>query len=133
MAEARAAAERGELSAAVSVLDSCHKILSESVSAKAGDRLCIALSAELKEMQERMANQHVYEQSGRAYVLSGLSSHSAQRATTRGDSTDSTSLLQSYQTPSMVDMVTRSQTTVVGAPLRRSLQPAKSFPERHRR
>ncbi|XP_045827920.1 E3 ubiquitin-protein ligase WAV3 [Trifolium pratense] len=133
IAEARAAAERGELSAAVSVLDSCHKILSESVSAKAGDRLCIALSAELKEMQERMANQHVYEQSGRAYVLSGLSSHSAQRATTRGDSTDSTSLLQSYQTPSMVDMVTRSQTTVVGAPLRRSLQPAKSFPERHRR
>ncbi|AES88560.1 putative chromatin regulator PHD family [Medicago truncatula] len=133
MAEARVAAERGELSAAVSVLDSCHKTLSESVSAKAGDRLCIALAAELQQMQERMANQHVYEQSGRAYVLSGLSSHSAQRATTRGDSTDSSSLLQSYQTPSMVDMVTRSQTIVLGAPLRRSLQPAKSFPERHRR
>ncbi|KAI5389088.1 hypothetical protein KIW84_074660 [Lathyrus oleraceus] len=135
MSEARIAAERGQLSSAVSVLDICHKTLCESVSAKAGDRLCVSLAAELKEMQERMANQHIYEQSGRAYVLSGLSSHSAQRATARGDSTDSTTLLQSYQTPSMVDMVTRSQTMVLGAPplTRRILQPAKSFPERHRR
>ncbi|XP_058729787.1 E3 ubiquitin-protein ligase WAV3-like [Vicia villosa] len=133
MSEARIAAERGQLSSAVSVLDTCHKTLSESVSAISGDRLCVSLAAELKEMQERMANQHIYEQSGRAYVLSGLSSHSAQRATARGDSTDSTTLLQSYQTPSMVDMVTRSQTMVFGAPLRRILQPAKSFPERHKR
>ena len=98
--------------------------------------LCVALSAELKEMQERMANQRVYEQSGRAYVLSGLSSHSWQRATARGDSTDSTSLVQAYQTPSMVDMVTRSQTMVFGAPVpqnKRVLRPAKSFPERQRR
>lgn len=134
MAEARLAAERGDLSTAVSVLDSCHKALSETVSAQAGDRLCVALSAELKEMQERMANQRVYEQSGRAYVLSGLSSHSWQRATARGDSTDSTSLVQAYQTPSMVDMVTRSQTMVFGAPQnKRVLRPAKSFPERQRR
>ncbi|CAL0304070.1 unnamed protein product [Lupinus luteus] len=132
MAEARVAAERGDLSAAVSVLESCHKALSETVSSQAGDRLCIALSAELKEMQERMASQRVYEQSGRAYVLSGLSSHSWQRATARGDSTDSTSLVQSYQTPSMVDMVTRSQTIILGTPQhRRILRPAKSFPERH--
>ncbi|KAK7312581.1 hypothetical protein VNO77_36537 [Canavalia gladiata] len=134
MAEARVAAERGDLSAAVSILDSCHKALLETVSAQAGDRLCIALSAELKEMQERMASQRVYEQSGRAYVLSGLSSHSWQRATARGDSTDSTSLVQAYQTPSMVDMVTRSQTMVFGTPQnRRVLRPAKSFPERQRR
>ncbi|KAG4387181.1 hypothetical protein JHK82_031333 [Glycine max] len=136
MAEARVAAEQGDLSTAVSVLDSCHKALSETVSAHAGDRLCVALSAELKEMQERMANQRVYEQSGRAYVLSGLSSHSWQRATARGDSTDSTSLVQAYQTPSMVDMVTRSQTMVFGAPVpqnKRVLRPAKSFPDRQRR
>ncbi|RDX57737.1 hypothetical protein CR513_62998 [Mucuna pruriens] len=134
MAEARVAAERSDLSTAVSVLDSCHKALSETVSAQAGDRLCVALSAELKEMQERMANQRIYEQSGRAYVLSGLSSHSWQRATARGDSTDSTSLVQAYQTPSMVDMVTRSQTMVFGTPQnKRVLRPAKSFPERQRR
>ncbi|KAK7341859.1 hypothetical protein VNO80_24800 [Phaseolus coccineus] len=134
MAEARVAAERGDLSTAVSILDNCHKALSETISAQAADRLCLALSAELKEMQERMANQRVYEQSGRAYVLSGLSSHSWQRATARGDSTDSTSLVQAYQTPSMVDMVTRSQTMVFGTPQnKRVLRPAKSFPERQRR
>ncbi|KAE9620568.1 hypothetical protein Lal_00018929 [Lupinus albus] len=109
MAKARVAAERRDLSAAVSILENCHKALSETVSARAGDGLCVALSVELKEMQVRMASQRVYKQSGRAYVLSGLSSHSSQRATARGDSTDSTRLLQSYQTPSMVDMVTRSQ------------------------
>ncbi|XP_019458308.1 PREDICTED: uncharacterized protein LOC109358502 [Lupinus angustifolius] len=129
MDEARVKAERCDLSGAVSVLDNCHKALAETVSAKAGDRLCVALAAELKEMQERMTNQRVYEQSGRAYVLSGLSSHSWQRATARGDSTESTSLMQAYQTPSMVDMVTRSQTLILGSP-QLGLRPAKSFPDR---
>ncbi|KAJ7947834.1 Zinc finger C3HC4-type RING finger family protein [Quillaja saponaria] len=131
MAEARVAAERGDLAGAVSVLDGCHKALSETASAHAGDRLCVALSAELKEMQERMASRRVYEESGRAYVLSGLSSHSWQRATARGDFTDSTSLVQAYQTPSMVDMLTRSQTMVLGNPsARRTLRPVKSLPAR---
>ncbi|KAK6163356.1 hypothetical protein DH2020_000220 [Rehmannia glutinosa] len=119
MSEARAAAERGDLKSAVSVLENCRKQLSETVSARAGDRLCAALDAELREMQERMANRNVYETSGRAYVLSGLSSHSWQRATARGDSTDSTSLVHAYQTPSMVDMVNLSQTMLLGNPHRR--------------
>ena len=55
--------------------------LSEIISAKVGDGLCVALGAELKEMQERIANRHIYEASERAYVLSGLSSHSWQRST----------------------------------------------------
>lgn len=130
MAEARAAAEHGDLSNAVSVLESCRRALSETVSARAGDRLYVSLCAELKEMQERMANRRIYESSGRAYVLSGLSSHSWQRATARGDSTDSTSLVQAYQTPSMVDMVTRSQTMILGPPppRQRKLRQALSFP-----
>ncbi|KAG8655220.1 E3 ubiquitin-protein ligase WAV3 isoform X2 [Manihot esculenta] len=129
MAEARVAAENGDLARAVSVLDRCYKSLSETASAQAGDRLCVALCAELKEMQERMANRQVYETSGRAYVLSGLSSHSWQRATARGDSTDSTSLVQAYQTPTMVDMVTRSQTMLLGSPSsHRKLRQALSFP-----
>ncbi|KAJ8551867.1 hypothetical protein K7X08_028310 [Anisodus acutangulus] len=131
MAEARAAAENGDLAAAVSVLERCRKTLSETVSAEAGDRLCIALDAELREMQERMANRRVYESSGRAYVLSGLSSHSWQRATARGDSTDSTSLIQAYQTPSMADMVSRSQTMYLGSPAPRPpLRSMLSFPAR---
>lgn len=109
MALARTAAEKGELVGAASILENCRKALSETVSAKNNDRLCISLDAELKEMQERMASRHVYEASGRAYILSGLSSHSWQRATARGDSTEGSSLLQSYQTPSMAEMLTRSQ------------------------
>ncbi|CAL9765400.1 unnamed protein product [Musa acuminata subsp. burmannicoides] len=110
MVEARAAAERGELSEAVSVLEDCRKRIVESEAGKSGDRLCVSLDAELKEMQERMVSQQRYEATGRAYVLSGLSSHLCQRATTRGDMTESGSFVQSYQTPSMVDMLQRSQT-----------------------
>jgi Mg-chelatase subunit ChlD len=106
---ARDAAERGDLSDAVSILEDCRRILSESFSSRSGDRLCNALDAELREMQERMANRQRYEASGRAYLLSGLSSHSWQRATARGDSTDSDTLVYSYQTPSMVHMLQRSQ------------------------
>ncbi|CAK9138728.1 unnamed protein product [Ilex paraguariensis] len=131
MAEAKASAERGDLAAAVSVLEHCRIQVSGSVSAQAGDRLCAALVAELREMQERMANRRLYETSGRAYVLSGLSSHSWQRATARGDSTDSTSLVQAYQTPSMVDMVNRSQTMLFGSTSPQpSARPARSFPVR---
>ncbi|WOL05780.1 hypothetical protein Cni_G14511 [Canna indica] len=109
MSAARAAAERGELSEAVSILEEQRRRLIESLAWKSRDQLCLALDAELREMQERMASQQRYEASGRAYLLSGLSSHSWQRATARGDSTDLTTV-HAYQTPSMVDMLHRSQT-----------------------
>ncbi|XP_015583843.1 E3 ubiquitin-protein ligase WAV3 [Ricinus communis] len=124
MSQARSAAERGDLAGAVSILENCRRVLSETVSAKSHDRLCLALDAELKEMQERMASRHVYEASGRAYILSGLSSHSWQRATARGDSTDGSSLVQAYQTPSMTEMLTRSQAMLLGSPsAQRLIQP----------
>lgn len=110
MSVARMAAERGALAEAVSVLEECRKLLAESLAARGGDRLCMALNAELREMQERMASRQRYEESGRAYMLSGLSSHWSQRATARGDSTEMYSMVHSYQTPSMVDMLQRSQT-----------------------
>nr|GLL17949.1 uncharacterized protein LOC109190553 [Ipomoea trifida] len=116
MAQARTAAEKGDLVGATSILENSRKVLSQSVSIKCHDQLCLALNTELKEMQERMANRHVYEASGRAYILSGLSSHSWQRATARGDSIDGSSLVQAYQTPSMLEMVTRSQATLLGSP-----------------
>ncbi|KAK9284083.1 hypothetical protein L1049_012343 [Liquidambar formosana] len=128
MAQARAAAEQGDLAGAVATLETCRRVLSETVSAKSHDRLCVALDAELKEMQERMASRHVYEASGRAYILSGLSSHSWQRATARGDSTDGSSLVQAYQTPSMVEMLTRSQAMLLGSPsAQRLVQPIWSL------
>ncbi|KAJ6819363.1 uncharacterized protein M6B38_402790 [Iris pallida] len=128
MAEARTVAEQGLLSEAVSILEARRRILSESLAGRSGDQLCLALDAELKEMQERMASRQRYEASGRAYVLSGLSSHSWQRATARGNSTNSASLVHSYQTPSMVDMVNRSQVLCPSA--RRPtppIRPTKSF------
>ncbi|KAG2371421.1 uncharacterized protein HKW66_Vig0215950 [Vigna angularis] len=129
MAEARVSAECGDLTAAVAVLQRCQQVMSGTISAKAGDELCIALSAELKEMQGRMANRRVYEYSGRAYVLSGLSAHSGQRATARGDSTDNSSSLNAYRTPSMVDMVSRSQ-NLRPEPVN-LLKPARSSSSRH--
>ncbi|KAM0944948.1 putative chromatin regulator PHD family [Dioscorea sansibarensis] len=131
MADARISAERGSLSEAVSILEGCREMLAESLAGRSGDQLCSALDVELKEMQERMASRQRYEASGRAYVLSGLSSHSWQRATTRGDSTDSSSLVHAYQTPSMVDMLQRSQT--FSPSVRRPnppIRPSRSFPAR---
>nr|GMD37047.1 E3 ubiquitin-protein ligase WAV3-like [Ipomoea batatas] len=120
--------DKGDLVGATSVLENSRKALAMSVSAKSHDRLCIALDAELKEMQERMASRHVYEVSGRAYILSGLSSHSWQRATTRGDSTDESSLIWAYQTPSMIEMVTNSQAALLGSPsAQRLVRPVWSF------
>ncbi|WOG96159.1 hypothetical protein DCAR_0415490 [Daucus carota subsp. sativus] len=124
MAEARVAAEQGGLAAAIVILENCRKTLSQTVSAKAHDRLCIALDAELTEMQERLSSRNVYQSSGRAYILSGLSSHSWQRATARGDSTDGSSLVQAYQTQSMTEMLTRSQAALLSSPsVHRPLRP----------
>jgi Mg-chelatase subunit ChlD len=131
MVESRSAAEQGELSRAVSILDRCRGRILESVSGKSGDRLCMALDAELREMQERMADRQRYEASGRAYMLSGLSSHSWQRATARGDSTDSNSLVQAYQTTSMVDMLQRSKTMIPSnRQPARQMRHTNSFPAR---
>ncbi|XP_043689099.1 E3 ubiquitin-protein ligase WAVH1-like [Telopea speciosissima] len=122
IAEAQGMAEEGNLEGAQSILAARRSALLASASAQAGDGLCNWLEAELKEIRDRMVSQELYEETGRAYVLSGLSSHSWQRATTRGDSTTHTMVFNrdgdnqnmsgamGYETPSMVSMVTRSQT-----------------------
>ncbi|CAH8362432.1 unnamed protein product [Eruca vesicaria subsp. sativa] len=144
ISEARVLAERGDLTEAVSVLETCRGALSDTVSGQAGDPLCVSLCAELKETQERMASRQVYETSGRAYVLAGLSSHSWQRATVRGDMSGGDTTTVSYQTQSMVDMVNLSQTMKFGSPLvassnksnsssnQRKLRQALTFPARPR-
>lgn len=109
MSAARSAAEDGSFSQAVSILESRRRIL-ELHAAHSSDSQFLALIKELREMQDRVESRQRYEESGRAYMLSGLSSHSWQRATARGDSTELTTLINTYQTPSMVDMLQRSQT-----------------------
>lgn len=130
IADARLAAEHGNLTAATLLLEDCQKKLSESESARGGDQLCVGLVAELSVIRERMANRRVYELTGRAYVLSGLSSHSWQRATARGDSTELTSQMQTYQTQTMVDMVNLSQTmSFSGSPSSSMANPAATPPK----
>uniref|UniRef100_A0A5B7CCN2 RING-type E3 ubiquitin transferase n=1 Tax=Davidia involucrata TaxID=16924 RepID=A0A5B7CCN2_DAVIN len=113
IAEAQELVEMGNVEGAQGVLTNCRSTLLASASAQAGDGLCNWLEAELREIRGRMASMESYEHTGRAYVLSGLSSHSWQRATTRGDSTSqsgSTGGVIGYDTPTMVSMVTKSQT-----------------------
>lgn len=105
--EAQVMAEAGNLEGAQCSLSEARASLLSSPSAQAGDCLCNRLEAELREIRERMTSQELYRQSGRAFVLSGLSSHSMQRATTRGDENSLVGF--GYDTPTMVSMVTKSQ------------------------
>lgn len=103
IAEARSLADRSKMSEAQQVLQRAKAAVSGT-----GDELCKELEAELTEIQSRMVNRQTYERSGRAYVLSAQNSHLRQRATTRGESIDS-SFSREYRTPSMLNMITRSQ------------------------
>lgn len=106
IAEARTLADQGEMLGAQRVLQNAKIELQQT---RTGDHsLSLALEAEITEIQARMSNKQTYERSGRAFLLSAQSSHFRQRATTRGESFESYS--REYQTPSMADMVMRSQT-----------------------
>ncbi|XP_011026759.1 PREDICTED: uncharacterized protein LOC105127240 isoform X1 [Populus euphratica] len=116
IAKTQRMAEMGDLKGAQALLAEQLSTLLSTASAQAGDYLCNRLEAELKETRKRMETRELYERSGRAYVLSGMSSHSWQRAATRGPSmpissggNSDTRTTTSYETPSMTTMVTKSQ------------------------
>ncbi|CAH2038609.1 unnamed protein product [Thlaspi arvense] len=122
ISEARVLADGGDLSAAVGLLGNRERELSETVSARSSDRLCQSLSSELSAVQERMTSRRVYQNSGRAYAFSSMSSHSAQRATARGMVSGfgmhhicGAPAPQAYQTSSMARMVSRSQQLGIGS------------------
>ncbi|XP_023645368.1 uncharacterized protein LOC111832555 [Capsella rubella] len=114
MSEARVIADGGDLSAALEILKKRGIELSKTLSARSGDTLCESLLAELSTMQEKMANEKMYQGSGRAYMYSTMSSLSAQRETACGMGFGS--LLRGaatrgrgYQTSEMARMVSKSQ------------------------
>ncbi|KAL3838251.1 hypothetical protein ACJIZ3_022842 [Penstemon smallii] len=126
IAEAQKMAERGNLTGARDLLSKGRSTLLASESGQAGDGLCMWLEAEVKETQERMGSTQLYEKSGRAFALSGMSSHSNKRASTRGNSVPGAALFGSavpqssfggasgpvfgaYATPFMAKMVSKSQ------------------------
>ncbi|KAL2227641.1 uncharacterized protein LOC105174162 [Sesamum indicum] len=84
IAEAQQMAETGNLIGARDLLARRRTDLLATASAQAGDGLCMWLEADMKETERRMGNQQLYQQAGRAFALSGMSSHASQRATTRG-------------------------------------------------
>jgi hypothetical protein len=55
---------------------------SSAAAGLAGDERCAALVAELGELSSRVANWREYEDTGRAFMLVGMSSHAQQRAST---------------------------------------------------
>ncbi|KAI3882039.1 hypothetical protein MKX03_006249 [Papaver bracteatum] len=107
MSNSHAAAERGDLPTAWSVIDGCRMQLSDTASAHAGDKLSVHLDFELQEVRSRMESQEIYESAGRGYLLSEICSQESQKATVRGDSTESI-----YQTASMSKMVQQSRAFV---------------------
>ena len=82
-------AEAGNLELAREILTRERETLLTTPAARAGDDLISLLETELREIMYRMGSIHLYGQYGRAYALAGMSSHSLQRATTRGDTTSS--------------------------------------------
>uniref|UniRef100_A0A6N2M7T5 Anaphase-promoting complex subunit 11 n=1 Tax=Salix viminalis TaxID=40686 RepID=A0A6N2M7T5_SALVM len=116
LAKTQRMAEMGDLKGAQALLAEQLSTLLSTASAQAGYDLCNQLEAELKETRKRMETRELYEHSGRAYVLSGMSSHSWQRAATRGFTMPVSSggnsdmrTTTSYETPSMTSMVMKSQ------------------------
>lgn len=111
--QANELAERGDLSGALKTLQAARETIQTSHSVKCGDGLSIALSAELKEMEGRLANQRSYETAGRAFLLSSQSSHSRERSSARGGG-DVETYSKGYQTPSIVNMLSLSRASGIG-------------------
>ncbi|WZY97201.1 hypothetical protein YC2023_069530 [Brassica napus] len=130
ISEAKALADGGDVRAAGELLRKSERDLAETLSARSGDGLCESLTFELRALQEKMTSMSMYQTSGRAYALSSMSSHSAQRATalysptvsgfsptySPGTAGYSMPLPQAYQTSAMARMVTRSQQLGIQSP-----------------
>lgn len=113
----------GNLEAARAVLTQRRETLLTSTAAKAGDDVSHLFEAELKDIMDKMASMNLYEQAGRAYTLSGMSSHARQRASARGAAAGSclaangprkqlatqAARKSTYETSAMVRMVRKSQ------------------------
>ncbi|KAF8672706.1 hypothetical protein HU200_049402 [Digitaria exilis] len=80
MAAARAAAERGNHAEAARILESGKEAVRWSAPGMAGDPTCAVLEEELSDLGARVASRREYEQTGRAAMLAGMSSHRQQRA-----------------------------------------------------
>ncbi|EYU39680.1 hypothetical protein MIMGU_mgv1a021543mg [Erythranthe guttata] len=126
IAEAQKMAETGDLLAARTLLAKGRTVILGSASAQAGDVFGTWLEEDMMETERRMGSAQLYQREGRAFALSGMSSHGTQRATTRGKKVAGAGLVENfscvaalqsapafgfdpYSTPSMANMVFKSQ------------------------
>ncbi|KAL6548091.1 hypothetical protein OROHE_009153 [Orobanche hederae] len=112
--QAQRMAELGDLFGATNLLQQKRSELMSSASAQAGDGMAKWLEGEMKETERRFGSTRMYQQSGRAFALAGMSSHASQRATTRGNvvagaAFGSAQAFGGYATPQMCEMVNKSQ------------------------
>nr|XP_011460445.1 PREDICTED: fibroin heavy chain-like [Fragaria vesca subsp. vesca]XP_011460446.1 PREDICTED: fibroin heavy chain-like [Fragaria vesca subsp. vesca] len=75
----------GNMEGARAILTQQRETLLTTPAAQAGDGLSSLLETELREIMIRMSTKESYAHTGRAFALSGMSSHLQQRATARGD------------------------------------------------
>jgi hypothetical protein len=110
IAVARAAAERGDHTEAARILENGQEALRRSGPGMVKDPTCAALDDELSDLRIRVANPWAYEETGRAVMLAGMSSHRQQRASSvavrRPDSCrGGRGARRPYATPAMQNMV----------------------------
>ncbi|CAD6251412.1 unnamed protein product [Miscanthus lutarioriparius] len=91
IAAARAAADGGQHSGAAWILESKLKAVEQSAPGAAGDPALEALKEELRDLSLSVGDRRKYEQTGRARLLAGMSSHAQQRASAMGMDVQSTS------------------------------------------
>ncbi|CAM0901965.1 unnamed protein product [Alopecurus aequalis] len=117
IAEARAAAERGEHQVAVEILENRRRAVAQSGAARDGDAMIAALESELQGMHRRVWSQESFESSGRASMLAGMSAHMHQRGSSLQlelppeigfDAGEVTTTLP-YATPAMLAMLLLSR------------------------
>ncbi|KAK1602895.1 hypothetical protein QYE76_037662 [Lolium multiflorum] len=102
IAAARVAADGGQHAGAARILESRLKAVEKSSATGA----CEALKEELQDLSARVGDRREYQQTGRARLLAGMSSHTQQRASA---SSSTTKAPRAYLTPKMEEMVETSR------------------------
>ena len=114
IAAARTAADGGQNAGAARILESRLKAVEQSAPGAAGnDPTCEAIKEELRDLSARVGDRAEYQQTGRACLLAGMSSHAQQRASGMDVVPQSTSASKgggsAYLTPKMEEMVEMSR------------------------
>ncbi|KAF8720557.1 hypothetical protein HU200_023813 [Digitaria exilis] len=115
IAAARAAADGGQHAGAARILSSRLREVERSAPGAAGDDpACEALKEELRDLSARVGDRQEYQQTGRACLLAGMSSHAQQRASGVELQGSGSKTARAYLTPKMEEMVELSRESSSG-------------------